>query len=288
MTLREEYRRSLKMPEAEEIFDLIFYRPAAFLFVKGIYPTEITPNQITTLSLIAALLAAWQFGTIHLATGAALYALANILDCADGQLARLKKNGTLLGRVFDGAFDYLASIAIFIGIGISAAGMNQWWLVGLTGLSSGMHALFFDHYQNEFISIVRSERNFLEREMETFSQEIASSKRGIRRSMLQLYLRYLGIQRKANTGEENPVFDPPVYRRKNSPMIRCWSFLGPTTNRTILIISALFGHIEYYLWTITAAGNLWLVFCFSLQRQIHKQLAVSTPRDHPTRRIVDA
>ena len=39
MSLRAQYLASLKMREVEEFFDLVFYRPLAFLFVKAIYRT---------------------------------------------------------------------------------------------------------------------------------------------------------------------------------------------------------------------------------------------------------
>src|SRR5213082_3099465 len=87
--LIEEYKRSLKMPEAEEIFDLLFYRPIAFVFVKIIYRLPITPNQVTGLSLLAGLISAWYFSlgaSAALVSAAAWYAIANILDCSDGQL----------------------------------------------------------------------------------------------------------------------------------------------------------------------------------------------------------
>src|SRR5437867_3338838 len=109
--LVEEYKRSLKMTEAEEIFDLLFYRPVAFVFVKTIYRLPITPNQVTGLSLLAGLISAWYFsaGTHSaLAAAAVWYAIANVLDCSDGQLARLQKSGTLLGRVVDGTADYVS------------------------------------------------------------------------------------------------------------------------------------------------------------------------------------
>ena len=142
----ETYRRSLKMPEAEEIFDLLFYRPVAFLLVKVLILLPITPNQVTMLSLIAGCVAAWYFSV---ATGTALilaavwYAVANILDCSDGQLARLQKSGTPLGRLVDGVADYISSLAIFagIGIGLSASWDNVWGLVVLAGVSSALHAI---------------------------------------------------------------------------------------------------------------------------------------------------
>ena len=46
------------------------------------------------------------------------YLLFNVLDCSDGQLARIKKNGTSVGRLLDGIADYIAAIAIYAGIAI--------------------------------------------------------------------------------------------------------------------------------------------------------------------------
>src|SRR5271169_1636711 len=126
--LIDEYKRSLKMPEAEEVFDLLLYRPVAFLFVKAAYCSPITPNQVTFLSMVAGLVAAWFFST---GSAALFYAVANILDCSDGQLARLQNSGTLMGRVVDGVADYISSVAIFLSLGIGFArnADPQWLLV---------------------------------------------------------------------------------------------------------------------------------------------------------------
>ena len=92
----EEYRRSLKMPEAEEPLDLLFYRPLAYPFVKAVYRLPITPNQVTLLSLLAGLCSGWCFSRAPhgaLSWAATWYLAANVLDCSDGQLARLQHSG---------------------------------------------------------------------------------------------------------------------------------------------------------------------------------------------------
>ncbi len=279
--LIDEYKRSLKMPEAEEVFDLLVYRPIAFLFVKAVYRSPITPNQVTFLSMVAGLVAAWFFSigsAAVLSWGALFYAVANILDCSDGQLARLQKSGTLMGRVVDGVADYISSVAIFLSLGIGFArnADPQWLLVIGAGISSALHAFFFDHYQSEFMSIVRSEKNFLEKEIEQFTQEVhrlENEKIGtVKILVLRTYLRYLYYQKRANTKDERQSFDPENYRKENRIMIRLWSFLGPTTNRTLLIACALTGRIDLFLWTVFIFGNCWLLVCYLLQRNIHRRL----------------
>jgi hypothetical protein len=282
-----EYRRSLKMPEAEEFFDLYFYRPVAFIFVRLIGWTRITPNQITLISMLFALVAAWFYSSgkqdFFILAGM-IYAAANVLDCADGQLARLQNSGTLFGRVIDGVADYISSVAIFLGIGLSlSASTNYPWLLTIAaGLSSAVHAMIFDHYQSEFISTVRSERNFLERETEQFTSEISRMRRGgendLKILVLSIYVRYLRIQRSSSTRRHHENIDPGLYRKENLLLIRFWSFLGPTTNRTGLIICSLFGRLDLYLWCVVIAGNIWLVGCYLLQKKVHDRLVAHAGR----------
>jgi hypothetical protein len=286
MGLIEEYKSSLKMPEAEEILDLVFYRPVAFGFVKTIGHLPVTPNLITVLSLFCGLLAGWDFSiAAHdtLMWGAFWFAAANILDCSDGQLARLQQSGTLMGRVLDGVVDYITGIAIFVGIGIGLAanGHNLWWLVIAAGLSSAVHAVFFDYYQNEFMSAVRAERNFLDREVERFHGEIVRMKEerrdGLKVFFLNIYVRYLAFQNKASTKRQSVNVDPETYRTENRTMIRLWSFLGPTTNRTVLIVCAVLGMVQEYLWAVITLGNIWFLLTFILQRRIHRRVAALNP-----------
>lgn len=273
----DEYQRSLKMPEAEEIADLLFYRPLAFVFVKLVYRTRLTPNQVTLLSMIAGCSAGFSFafGTmLGWVLGGCLYFIANVLDCADGQLARLQNSGTLLGRVVDGVADYVSSIAVFLGIGVGLmrSDENVWWLVALAAVSTAAHALFFDHYQSEYIAAVRSETNFRAREIVQFAGEVIRM-RAERRDrakivLLSLYLRYLRLQQRIGTRDEHRLFDPSSHEKIRVRMIRLWSFLGPTTNRTLLIVCAFLGRVDLYQWLIVAAGNVCLAVVYLLQRYV--------------------
>jgi phosphatidylglycerophosphate synthase len=109
MSLYNEYKASLKSFDVEEILDLVLYRPISFLLVKLIYRTNFTPNQISIVSMIFGLGSgiAFYFGEYqYIIAGGIFIFLSNVLDCADGQLARLKKNGTKVGRIIDGFIDY--------------------------------------------------------------------------------------------------------------------------------------------------------------------------------------
>ncbi len=278
----DEYRRSLKMPEAEEILDLVIFRPSAFLLVKLLDRLPVTPNGVTIASLLCGLAAAWNFSTGRapaILAGAIWYAAANVLDCADGQLARLQGSGTFLGRVIDGVADYVSSIAIFagIGIGLAAVAESRWLLVAAAGISSAAHAIMFDHYQSEFISAARTGENFVRQEIEQFMREIdvlrMAGRSRIKVFILTLYVRYLRVQERIGRRTLDHPRDMTSYRSAHRASIRTWSFLGPTTNRTALIACALWGHVDYYLLAVVVPGNLWLAVACLAQRRSERNAA---------------
>jgi len=138
LSLYRQYKSSLKAIEVEEIFDLILYRPLAFLFVKATYSINITPDMVSVAALTIGSTAGIMFGFgsyTFLVIGAILYFTSNVLDCADGQIARLKKNGTKVGRIVDGFVDYIVSIFVFVGIGIGLTSQFNDHEIGLWGNS---------------------------------------------------------------------------------------------------------------------------------------------------------
>jgi len=262
----DEYRTSLKHPEAEELFDLVVFRPLGFLLAKLFSHTPLTPNNVTTLSLLFGGAAAFAFSlTAHSALfwGAMLYTVANILDCADGQLARLQQSGSLFGRIWDGVADYLATFAVFVALGLATEAR---WLVVVAAVSSGVHAAVFDIFQSSFIAAKTGTNDFLTYEQDRFRKELERSSGSSQSLFIRIYLLYIWFQRKtyglgetaARIGSKQLI---------SSTMLRLWSFLGPTTNRTILIVSALFGDVDVYLWGIAVGGNLWMTMCFVVQRR---------------------
>ena len=90
-------------------------RPVGFLV-----QTRTTPDMLTTLRLLTALLAAACF--IHagrlMAAGAGLFLVSALLDRADGELARQSRRFSRIGPRFDLTADCIAAMSIFIGLGI--------------------------------------------------------------------------------------------------------------------------------------------------------------------------
>ncbi len=280
MTILDEYKKSLKMAEAEEILDLLIYRPAAFVVVKLIYRLPITPNQVTYGSLIAGLIAAFEFSqgnpTGYL-WGAIWFAIANVLDCGDGMLARLQKSGTPLGRIVDGIVDWISSVAIFYGLGVGMTAQNaepMYWLLAIgAGVLSGYHAMVFDKRQQEYISTVRGERNFVERESEKINAEMQKGGNPFRKFVLWVYQSYMKVQERSQAQKTLPKQYPPdTYRQFNKTIMRWWTFLGPTTNRSLLIIAGAFALPEWFCWLVIIPLNIYLAGMLLWQGTITRQL----------------
>ena len=152
----------------------------------------------------------------------------------------------------------------------------MWGLVVLAGISSAIHATFFDWYQSEFLARSAGKPNFIDREAARFSTEIermqSDPRAKLKRSLLRSYLSYLRIQKILGQSLEASGSFATATDSGSSAMIRIWSFLGPTTDRTILILCALLGRIDYYLWIVISAGNAWLVFSWILEARARRRI----------------
>lgn len=269
MSLLKEYRSSLKALEVEEWLDLLFFRPLAFVFVKAVYRTPLTPNAITVCATVVGVVAAlWMaIGSAGaLVVAALLLILYNVLDCSDGMLARLQQSGSRIGRVLDGAADYIVTVAFYTGIGIGYASQSTAPALALVltvvaGLSNALHAGLVDFYRNRFLDHLLK-RSVLGDDLEEFRQEYQalreSGGRTIEKVLLWLYLQYSTVQRLAVTRRgalETRTVSSELYVRANKRLMRWWTFLGPTTELTLLILGCLAGRIEIFLWAIAVGGN---------------------------------
>lgn len=271
------------MAEAEEVLDLFFYRPIAFVFVKTIYRLPVTPNQVTFLSLLAGFASAWCFaqGTVSgFAFAGMWYAIANVLDCADGMLARLQNSGSPFGRLVDGVADWALSVAIFVGVGVGltkyTGDPSMWWLAAAGGFTSALHAIVFDYRQQAYIAAIKGKANFLADEFARAEKELQRSEEsGVwigKRLALQIYLRYMALQARSDDSGEKRLVPPELFRTYNAKPMRWWTILGATTNRTGLILAALAGDPGLFCWIVATAGNVYLIGMLLWQRAVQHRL----------------
>lgn len=100
-------------------------RPLTRVFLR----TPLTPNQVTGLSFLVGLLGAGCFllGSYGWTlVGALLLQASTVLDCVDGEIARVKMLESPFGEWLDITLDTVVHIAIFIGVGVAV-----WKQIGL-------------------------------------------------------------------------------------------------------------------------------------------------------------
>jgi phosphatidylglycerophosphate synthase len=108
---------ALKDVSVEEWTDVHFFRPLGIRIARALAPTRLTADQVTLAGLVVGLLAgplvAVRSTGLNLG-GVALLVASDVLDSADGQLARLKGTSTRLGRVLDGLSDTARFLVLYV------------------------------------------------------------------------------------------------------------------------------------------------------------------------------
>lgn len=109
------YRASKKKQDINWFTEWVA-RPPAAVVVYLLQTTPITPNQVTFLSALLAAAACAMLvllpGYTWLVVAAAVFELSFVLDCADGQLARLRKVASPLGHLLDFLMDELKAMLL--------------------------------------------------------------------------------------------------------------------------------------------------------------------------------
>jgi phosphatidylglycerophosphate synthase len=120
---------------SDGVVDKYFNRPLGRFLSKALVHTPITPNQVTVVSMLIGLVSAYCFAAGHHAAGilgALLLQLSALVDCVDGDLARIAFKESPLGKWLDIVLDQVVHVAVFAGIavGLSRQGTEApvWWL----------------------------------------------------------------------------------------------------------------------------------------------------------------
>ena len=116
------YKESLKSDASDELINTYILRPVAGLLVRALYRTRVTPNQVTLAATASGLAAAalyWQGTPLLTALAGICLTGKDLLDSADGQLARAKGLFSRAGRFLDSIGDFAVNLAVFPAIAVA-------------------------------------------------------------------------------------------------------------------------------------------------------------------------
>jgi phosphatidylglycerophosphate synthase len=122
--MNENFKATLKSAETEDWLDLHVIRPFCYYLAVFFNKFDIHPNTVTIWSMIVGAASAIFFGCGSLyysgwwglsmnIIAIVLLMIADILDCTDGQLARLSEKKSRLGRILDGVAGFAWFIPIY-------------------------------------------------------------------------------------------------------------------------------------------------------------------------------
>lgn len=143
-------------------FTTFFISPYSRYIARWCARRGLTPNQVTTASLLTALIAAGSAATGtrggYVAAGLLLL-FSFVLDCTDGQLARYSLQYSTMGAWLDATFDRAKEYAYYAGLALGAArgGDDVWALaLGAMVLQACRHVIDFSFNEANHDAVANS------------------------------------------------------------------------------------------------------------------------------------
>lgn len=298
------YRATLKPLEVEEPIDVWVHRPLAFVVARALFGTPVSPNAVTFASIAAGVGAGaamvWDYPR-HLALAGTAVVSSAVLDCADGQLARMRGTSSAFGRMLDGVADTVVAGVIVAGgawmVG-SKYRSTPWVAAAILGLSlftiatGSLHTAMYDHYKNVFLRLTHPSY----RDGEDYAAALARRAREASRASLieriawPVYLFYVKSQhdyvRKFDPHTVSSLdalprdFDAQradLYRRHAGPLMRHWrNWFGFGSLVFGMALAIAFDVVEYY---VVVRGIALNAFFFGILRPAQRRASRAAFRE---------
>lgn len=279
----------LKGREVEDPVNLLLHRPLAYAFTALVFPTSITPNQITLLALVVGLSSgvAWFIGTpTAMIVGGILLWTSAILDGADGILARAKKMQSAFGRALDGTADMFVAAGSLAGAFYHICEKAHSFVpltYGLVAtLTTLMHLPLYDYYKESFLRMTRVGVQGGEGEdlPETQARRQKAKEEGmgfVLNTAMEVTLGFVRNQhylvkwtnKKAErAGKKFVVTEASAakYRKYNQGPMRLWTAVSLCPHTYLISIFAMFDRLDLYLWVRLIVMNTLFVIAIAWQR----------------------
>ena len=244
---------TLKSMDTEETIDLWFYRPVGYRWALLFERLGVKPNAVTIASIFLGVAAGVLFYYNDLwlnVLGMFLLVWANSYDSADGQLARMTKQFSRIGRILDGISGDLWFVTIYVAICLRMMHFEGWSgyifvLAVVAGYFHATQASMADYYRNFHLYFLKgkSGSELDDTEQLTRNFKSLSWKRDFfRKLVLFFYRNYTKTQEsftpnmqrfrkvlKEKYGEEIPLEFRERFRAKSKPLMKYTNMLSFNT-----------------------------------------------------------
>lgn len=269
---KKEYEASLKSIETENYLDRIFYRPIGFQIARLLRNTGITPNQITILSIFVGVAAGVMYyypSMKYTLIGIALLISANILDCVDGQLARLTGIKSEIGRILDGLAGDFWFATIYVALAwrlMNDYGTSWFFLLAvLSGISHLVQANITDYYKTLHLYFIDKKKGEEFQSLDAVKKQYEAMSPGINKFFFRLYVTYSALQTKLTPnlqrmlsqlrdeyGDDIPEDLRLAFRMKSKKLMKRYLDLMTFNGRTVV------------LFILLLTGFIWLYFLYEI------------------------
>ena len=241
-----------------------------------LYPTSVTPNQITFISLFFGLTSAGLYvsGNPNALMWGAVFLYGKIfLDNVDGNLARVRGTTSRFGRFLDSLTDFLVTVLVYIAITVylvQKTGIPEYSILGLFGLlACFLQSTFFVFYLVNYTSRIGSyEKNRVDESVtEEDKRKVAEGETDAWDLRLQtLFAWAYGWQDKAIESLDImcrrfarvPAAEEALWNWYSDRKFLGWiSPLCLCTNNMMLVIFSLMGQLELFLILLVSFMNIY-------------------------------
>lgn len=246
----------------------------------------IKPNSVSLAGMGFGILAGVSYAFYHstwcACLGFALMLGWHVMDGADGQLARLTKSYSELGKVLDGICDYVTFTAVYVGLALAMSrhdGGWVWWVVVLAGVAHALQAAIYEMQRQDYNSIGLGRAS-------AALPDLNAKRKGFAAGLHNLYARVqiwgaggaMAFQRDFTAllaaqparAEELRL----AYRQDFAPTVRRWGILGSNYRTLGLFIAALIKlPILYFIFEIFGFSAILLVFLAAQKQHYQAFLA---------------
>jgi phosphatidylglycerophosphate synthase len=271
------YRETVKSDVSDELINTYLLRPIAGAIVRLLYATPVRPNHVTIAATFAGLAAAMVYtrGTAEaFVIAGLLVTIKDVLDSADGQLARAKKMYSRFGRFLDSIGDFVVNAAVFGAIGwtlYAASGRPSMIVLSVAGfLGISLRVSYHVYYQTRYLHLGQMyEGNRITEEVR-LEDRAGDTATLILQQIFQFLYGWqdrlvLRLDRWSRSGLELEGTGSARWYGDHAAL-RLSSFLGPGTELLLLTLCSVAGRLGFYLWLNVGLMNGVLLAAWAYRR----------------------
>ncbi|MCD7978511.1 MAG: CDP-alcohol phosphatidyltransferase family protein [Tannerellaceae bacterium] len=270
--LNKEYEASLKSIETENKIDRIFYRPIGFKIARLLKNTGITPNMVTIFSIFVGGATGFMFypdNIWYTLCGILLLVCANILDCVDGQLARMTGIKSEIGRILDGFAGDVWFTCIYVSFALRLGhlyGHTGWFFVlaVTSGLSHLVQANITDYYKTLHLYFISKEKGAEFQSPEQIKAQQKEIQSGVNRFFYNLYQAYTQFQVRSTPKLQKLLADLQVKYGEDIPEEIRVEFRKQSRYLMRYIDLLTFNGRTIVMFIIVLTGQVWVYFLYEI------------------------